>query len=277
MQLLSAWRDSLTLFKPGNFKLFCLVTLKSLGMTYKVWLKYWGWLVGLYVVLRVMDVVPDLHFAQVVFSQPIRQLFWYGTTVVGVSVSLLAAMSVLVVVIYLSLYLSTRPSVAIKDGAYFKHYFINWHLIYVLLFLVGIALLSLGLEKLLAAHHSDVVFMGAIVIQMLLFFVAPFFILFLCDSDASLFEACKSVWRAFVMAFYNVPWCIVMAVLLWLITIGLHVAHDALAVGALGASGQYRAYGDTIIDVLFLLPLIANVATNFYIKKLHEQFGVYFK
>jgi hypothetical protein len=70
MTLLQSWKDSLSIFKPHNFKQFLVATFESIKETYVVWIKYWWWLIALLLVWQYyvsLDSIPVL-FTQGLFS-----------------------------------------------------------------------------------------------------------------------------------------------------------------------------------------------------------------
>jgi hypothetical protein len=110
MQLLSAWKESLSLIFPPNGILFILVSLKAIVRTYKAWLLYFGWF---FVGLALVDAFfSTLHLPGFVFTGPfsvstngadwLRFVGWYF--------------------LVFTVYLCARPSVLPKSVAYFVGY-----------------------------------------------------------------------------------------------------------------------------------------------------------
>ena len=101
MELVAAWKESLSLLRWQKFKLFLLVTLKSIIRTYRLLFTYWWWLIGLLYVLGISISMSSNIFAKNVFS---------------------LAFTVFAVAFQIVLYLSCRPSVLPKDANYFRGY-----------------------------------------------------------------------------------------------------------------------------------------------------------
>ena len=116
------------------------------------------------------------------------------------------------------------------------------------------------------------------IIKSVIFLTAlvSFFTLFFLDSRNKIGDLFLSFRRSLRMAKYNYPFCFIMSIILFslflinifiiaIIAIGFADAHiyDLLA--------MYK-----ILNVLFL-PIVISFFTNFYIKRLHDQFNVYFR
>lgn len=241
MQLLNSWRDSLTVLKPQNFWLFTLVTLKSLVETYKVWLKYWGWLVLLFLGYNYW----------IGESGPLLATLGLGFGVLEGADAARWLLYGIMLLIYTTLVLTVRPSVDIKNSVYFLGY--GKHLFWIMCWFIMITAL---------ANFFVIYFYG----YMLFPFVTVLFTLFLLDSRGTCKDASQSTWRAIQMFVYNLPFYLVM--------IGLFFVLIPLLL--MFGSARYSAILYYIIDVLVVLPLFVNVVTNFYVKRLHEQFTLYF-
>lgn len=59
-QVYSSWRESLSLFKPKNFKLFALITLKTIGQVFRLLLTYFWWFPALILGLIIF---LELHYS----------------------------------------------------------------------------------------------------------------------------------------------------------------------------------------------------------------------
>src|SRR5579872_2247041 len=181
MQLLAAWKDSLTIFKPDNFKLFTLITLNSLVKSYQVWLRYWGWLAILYFLFHAISF--RIGFILIPF------------------------------LIYVSFFLSVRPSVKIKNYTYFAEYAVRS--CYVILFL-AIWLVALGnliSVKLQSTPTGTIYSMepssGFICAALFDLIVSGFYTLFIFDSRGAWQDAFASIWRALKMFLFNLPFCLI--------------------------------------------------------------------
>ena len=243
MKLIQAWAESLTLLKPENFKLFLLVTLKSIGQTYKVlFSKFW--------VLVIASLGMDLG-AYYLLTQTGNPEFQVSSfLLIGLWVLIFIGATIALMALGMALFLIARPSVAIKDWNYLSNY---WrHFIY-FFFAWFIALIC---------KHLFLPF----------FIYWIFFVAFLLDSNGRLQLAGLSLWRALKMLWYNLPFVGITTILFSLLFFPF-----ALLLG----------YGQSILPLwmfilrfcvvnLIQLPLLICFYINFYVKKKHEQFNLYF-
>lgn len=277
MNLFVAWRDSLAILQPKNLKLFLLVTLKSMGDTFKVWIKYCSWLLLLYAV--------KLAAQFYIMATPAVEMPNFLVKVINFLGSLPTAVFLfipsLLLIIRMSVLLAARPSTAIKNCAYFRAYFwrlliisIAYELLYVLGFYVSVmnaphADSSIALRQTYVAIVSMLGFLGSF------YFINA--ALFYFDGDGSVRSFCKSWLYAAKMTLYNLPFYIIFMVsnliLLMIPTyIYLYGMHYMM---------QYSWAVIVIASILmliigFLELFILCFLTNFYVKKLHDQFTLYF-
>lgn len=261
MNLFPAWLDSLTLFKPKNFKLFFLVTLKTMVDTFKVWIKYFWW-------LPIMEIVMVTSY----LSNP-----WLRMAVT-ILIGMLWSVSVL---------LAARPSVALKNCAYFRSYI--WRIIYILPVSL---LMDIAKEYFMNAVFFP--YIGQLSEVTLALIVATFamgiinwsiriyvinYALFVLDTDASIKQVFKSLLYALKMVVYNYPFYIVVYIVHGLISAGKYLLFLQITKWLLPEPGSIGLlvirYSDTLIYVLLTFFLYCFL-TNFYIKKLHDQFTLYF-
>lgn len=254
MQLLQSWKDSLSLLKPSNLKLFCLVTLKLLISTYKTLLVYFWWFGLLLGVSYYVNIIPNITNFYLLIP-------WYIKRVLIIFVVLLTA----------------RPSIGIKDYTYFMNY---WrHFIYALFFycviapaiavtdffLLNFVFFGSGMGP---QEPGQAIFVGLFTLPIVgfifacLMMISLFMVLFLLDSDGTLKSALSSLWRGTKMFWYNLPFCLIFMGVRYLVVFSF-------------LSLLPIVYSSVVID--FLFPVSLCFITNFYVKKLHEQFTVYFK
>lgn len=284
MQLLASGRDSLNTFKPSDFKLFALVTLKSLLESYKIWLKYWGWLI--IIAVPVCFLLGRASLLYIFFPGWTAALSL--TNLPMSSLMILGALSYACIII--SLVLSTRPSAGLKNCHYIKQF--KMHFLYAIVWLLGIvpSLLYIILVPvaLTAFAPRDLVISSWLITligSLLAIFVLPIitvlFMLFLFDSDGTIVQVFKAVWRAFKMALYNLPLYICMVLLFGLVVVISTVVVMALLWGfSMVVSAHLLIYISTVMILLlllFLLPLAINIITNLYVKRLHEQYNLYYQ
>jgi len=247
MQLFQAWAESLTLFKPQNFKLFLLVTLKSILETYKVlFTRFWPVMVAPLVIVaiyllmeyelgyyRLHEIIPGPLWVVSLFV--LFPLFWY-----------------------MLVFLCARPSAGLKDWPYVLSY--KYHFIYFCLF-------ALAASACMMTLLSDINVTFIVIIRI----YAIFFTAFLLDSDARIKAVGLSLIRSGKMMVYNLPFVIVCAIVFVCLT---KIPSYFYVVHPLHSSMFYEPI--VIYVRLFLLPIFVCFLMNFYVKKIHEQFNLYF-
>jgi len=107
-----------------------------------------------------------------------------------------------------------------------------------------------------------------------------FFLLFFLDSDGSIKQLWYAVVRAVKMTIYNLPLLFVSMAFLWVATV-IAVRSFVLIIHYL-ASAWFATYTLEVVALLLFYaclfkPLLINIWTNIYIKKLHEMPDLYFK
>lgn len=233
MQLWQSWKESFLFFLPKNFRLFLLVTLKTMVTAYKTLFTYFWWLF-LFTVPAVYSYLSVEYAFYVRFIAINLLLFCY--------------------------LLATRSSVRKKDTRYFFSYgFYIFYFATTLCFVHALSIVASRISGLTVLY--DLIDYGI---------AAPLFIFvmnFVLDSDGTVSSFFLSWWRALKMVFYNYPLCVISIMILrflsnfidWLlITVDVHTIFCALNL--------------KVISLVIPYCFFANV----YIKKLHEQFGVYF-
>lgn len=223
MTLLQSWADSLTLLKPKNFQLFVMVTIKSILEAYKLYFKYFWWL---------LIVMPLFLF--IMPNSPVQYVMW------------LAVNCFLYGILFLGTCFITRPSILQKDCSYLRFQFKKsfWNILFIpLLFIL-----------------SD----------------SPwpvFLVLFFADSEGGFKNFLFSLWNALKMVIYNLPLILVM--ILFVAVINLFFYSPIFIFNHL-FFGTLFEYLFTAVEV-FLMPISICIYANIYIKRLHDQFDLYFK
>jgi len=238
MYLLQSWKDSLSLFKPKNFKLFALVTLKTIGGTYWLLLKYFWWLV-------VIDIAWEFTYGGD-FTET-------STGLIKVALFLLWTFAICLVV---------RPSVAKKNSAYFVSYI--WYVPAAFAGMIVYALLGVILQRLL--FEQEIIFSILILIPLL------FFMFFLLDMVLNLRNWRKAGFFANKMVLYNIPTLILFAVAFSCVS---YLLSFIQRFGHFQACCLVNFVN--IIHSLVLQPIFTSIIGNLYIKRLHEQPQLYFK
>lgn len=244
-----SWKDSLSLFIPKNAKLFLLVTLKSILQSYKFILLHLGLLFALSAVLEMIYI---RYFGPHSFFVIVPLLSWL-ITIFGI-------------------YLIIRPSIKRKGIEYYRNhirYFFGFAFLTILFLFVCVA--SILFLRLLG---TPAIIIRGIQIFFLLSDLVPFFacpllcfiIFFYLDRPThikNLFLSCR---RGVLMSAYNYPFCLTVYFFFIACSLGLH--YGALLLGA----------NSLIVSLLtnLLLPIPICIFNNFYVKRLHDQFDLYY-
>lgn len=123
-------------------------------------------------------------------------------------------------------------------------------------------------------------------IGIFVYFIAPvtiFWILFMMDSQLNITETFKSIYRAIKMVVYNYPFCLIIFIALKLIIISVSLIYSNLV--NLGLAQEYSGstlymiakFIEYIIFVGILLPFYVCFLANFYTKRIHDQFSIYYR
>lgn len=238
MTLVQSWIDSLQLLKPKNFQLFAMVTLKSIIESYKILLRYvWYLLLAAIASIFIPYFIPSLTPTTLVAKVTDFDLLWFSY--------------LLYTIWFLAVCFSTRPSIEKKDGAYFHHIFRHTWMCFVVL-----AALFWP-----SARSAWTIFT----------------VLFVADSRGGIKQFFYSICNALKMVIYNYPLLCVFGLIFylpsWLLRIAmLHYAYEfSLPIDV------YLLPLCTNVIAMLLAPIIICTYTNIYIKKLHDQFDLYFK
>jgi len=267
MYLLKSWVESLKFFIPRNFKLFFLVTLKRTYEAYRVWIKY-------FLVFFVISAAIG-YFVPVYYPFP----YWQFKAIFRGFVFRLTLLITTFV-----LFLAIRPSTKRKNLGYFWSYrlhFLLWFLLLVVwallstFFIVFIEPLRLGsnvfimkllwpFEKIIRAVCYPFLILKPL--KPFLYFFAFFFL----DAKGKIKSLFLSLGRAGMMFFYNAPFCLIIAGLFGLLNYGsLFVEFKLQAIIPFHISMWVRFF--------LFAPIAIALFSNFYTKRLHDQFALYFK
>lgn len=241
MKLIQSWAESLTLLKPENFKLFLLVTLKSIIETYKVlFTKFWviiifslGMDIGAYHILmrtQELQILPSMQIA-----------LWF-TVFFGATLALMG--------LCMTIFLSARASVGLKNWSYLLSY---WrHFIY-FLFAWFVAMIC-----------------KSFLLILLIYWIL--FVAFMLDTNGYLKPVGVSFWRSLKMMAYNFPFIVITTALFSLLFFPIEKLlfnHDA-------SLSLWEFIVRFCVVNLIQLPVLVCFFINFYIKRKHEQFNLYF-
>ena len=235
MTLIQSWVDSLTLFKPKNFQLFVMVTIKSIMQAYKIFLYYFWWAM----LLIAMCAVGSFFFSShdyVFLNVQYKHVFFLTSCW-------------LFELLFLAACFSTRPSILQKDSHYFILQFKK-----IILFWIFMPLFS----------WSSATYYGYI-----------FTVLFFADSEGGPKNFLLSLWNALKMVVFNLPLIMVLGGIIygsgW---IGGQYLAQLLAERGIPVYPKFFLFFNVIGALL--LPIGVCIYTNIYIKRLHDQFDLYF-
>lgn len=260
-----SWRDSLSLFIPQNAKLFSLVTLKTIINSYKKILKNLWW-------LFVLSATVEYTFSKL--------------SIIG-NIWCIIPLLLWIITIF-CIYLIIRPSILHKN---WRYYLSHW---YYFLFFFCYSLLAISLPYIFlrvsreigawALYNHPIFFylyfpflffpvLVAFIIapEILPIYTSPllsFMIFFYLDSRGGILDGFKSIWRALKMVIYNYPFCLLIYSALLFGTYYLQQLIRYLF-------GPTNFLFSTLVGILTLVVPVC-VWSVFYIKRLHDQFNLYY-
>lgn len=275
MKLISAWKDLLSVFAPKNLSRFLLVAANTLKQSFQVFLRYWWWLLPMYL------------FVCIYSGQLYEPL---DTVLPKVIMSLMAFI----------FFLSMRPSVDHKEFRYFFNY--RFHMIYyffIYLFLMKMGLYFYKESSCFFNYFFQGFFSGGLMghlfnlfsfgmscaILLGMFILHSWFAMFFLDSNGTAFAALQSLYRSFKMVIYNVPFLIATIFLFGIVSVLLFfsVFFFMNLLGLfLATNNFYVTMFGWFIIIMFLflflcLMLLICFVANFYTQKVQEQYSLYFK
>lgn len=251
------WRESLDAFKPSHIGFLLLVSLRALKDFYKTLIHAWF--------------IPTALLAGLILDLK----------------SLLCAFYVVFIA------RAVRPSIDQKKG----HYWTSFNVVDWTLF-VGLFIIVYGIRQLflLKQQASTVFFLlakiydlllkafflgtlnwlpGSEMLGLLTYFLSPFvilWVLFMLDSKKTVFAYIQACGRAILMFVYNYPFFLFSYLALRLI-----ISLTYLASRPIIGSYEYLPLAGWIVLFALLLPFYICFIMSFYVKQLHEQFGLYYK
>ncbi len=251
MFLLRSWKESLALFVPKNFKLFLLVTIKSAVETYGFLVYYFWWLMLLVLVFDMGCYYPECVLK--------------GTTWARIETTLK-------LLLLFVLFVLVRPSVPLKNYTYIKQQIrkslLGFLVIYGFFYMIRPEIGSFVMNSFSKLLGPSTAFNLLYTLLIFIYDDAPlvilpvfvFSVLFFLDSVGSIKEFFLSVWRGIKMFFFNFPFCLLSIMIVLLIWKGL--------LATFGIYGQYLFFS--------FIPFVVSYFKNMYVKRLHDQFNLYF-
>jgi hypothetical protein len=266
MQLLAAWKDSFAIFKPKNFANFIANFTTTFTRTWITWVSYWLWLIAIYLfagIYRTFYVADNL-------STPftVRGFSRIGQSFAAENIFA----SILLLLLYVTLYLSAKSLPARKSYAYFFFY-IEETFILGLWFLIVSGLWDgvRFIEKLILRQAKTLNSVGDInvivplmVINAFLLFplfcFSSFYITSILNSMGNSFfnTQKKALTQAFFLTLYTVPITAIMITIGGGIYVALY-AGGSFIILRRGYNWQWIDYLHMIIDLLIILPAVATL------------------
>jgi hypothetical protein len=259
MQIRASWKQALKLCTPATIKLFTLITLKSMLDVIRVLMVPWF-------------LIP--------FGLSLVALGWFGTasitsTYIGQFLTLFSS------IIFI---LAARPSIGLKDAAYFKTNVARglWmFFVYTILLVLSLSPFFLITAIQVYGQLSKTI-TAILMFSMLLFLLPCFLLMFFGSNFALLFylDRRQDVWRAFkracLMIWYNLPALVLYMFLYGVVTILVSAFLTILLSGI-----SYGIYSSISVVIQLVLRMTINLlciclATNLYIKLVHDQYELYF-
>jgi hypothetical protein len=242
-----SWWESLSVVRPSTLKLFLLITLKAMKELYRSLLYSWPRLLVFLIIVAVLSKLP-LKYSTIVLS------FLIGSFCTTLFVQ------------------ATRASADDKKNI---SYWLSSTGIPLSLFLLIFLLwyMPSAYRYLKYALFIDDTYLTKS-IHGLSYFISPFIlvlVLFLFDAQKSFTEYGKAVIRGVKMVIYNLPFFLVTYTFLYfsIILMSTLIKHLGLSPFA-----EYVVGGSIFMGILF--PFYICFITNFYIKRVHEQFSLYY-
>lgn len=258
MTLMQTWRDSLLVFLPQQFKLFFMVTVKTIIETYFILFTRLWWVV-LFDVAFFLSMSFLERFLQANFLVNPLYFLVYNNFI-----------SFLV-------FLAMRPSVLKKDNLYFFRYWFYFILFFSFIAVLFFVIAALFLFKLSFLRPLLMLDNPLIVSPLVIFFA-----LFLLDSDGTIGQAIKSVGRSIKMVWYNYPFCLIsyiffcyafLPIVIWLIE---YFSAISIAIFPSVYTQFIIAFVARYFYFWLCMPLVLSFVVNFYVKVIYQQLSFYF-
>jgi len=260
MNILRAWKDSLSIFKPNNFQLFTLVTLKSIVDAYKIMIRYWWWLYAL--VIGILAYKLSIVYQAALFLANPEAFGLIYPSVLDQALFFMMTCAALLIPFFLIL--SVRSSVEQKNYTYFLNYLPRYF--FVLCFIIIMAMIKNYILSVLTwTHYIDYLIHILIPISVYNSPFLCFYIFFLLDSNGGLSGVGRSIERAIKMVIFNFPLCFILYAVFASIEFFIGAINNFIFITLLLRTCS-------LITSIFIC-----IWANIYIKKLHEQSSLYFK
>lgn len=288
--LKTSWLESITIFAPSNLKLFLLATVNAMKHMYNALLSAWLFMIlnllliyGISIILvHSTPVILDLHSLH-------RTLLNFKSYIIHIIVER-TILHTLVAYLFAFCFLkAARPSIEKKDVKYwnFEKFFYGLVITLGIFFLITYLYFQCFTGSAHCLVYKLIFYKWFLKIAQLNFFgwfryfdifayfISPLIILiilFLLDSQSRFLERLKAIYRAIIMFFINYPFFFVTYTLfcfsiMLIVELANWMMLNNIAITYLG----------WLFFIFIALPFYLCFITNFYIKRLHEQFSYYYK
>jgi hypothetical protein len=286
MQLFESWLNSLSLFKPKSISLFLLVTLNAIIKTFQALFRNFWWLIVLYIVgdLAIEHAALKLHASSIAIGGiAFRMNSFLWIVELGFLLMLFTVL--------LCARPSLEPKKAFYSAKYWKKFFYFVLISSIFSFIVGerfgmevddvTGAISQFIPMSLNILRSLLLLDPAIVVSPLFVFIA----MFMVDGDGSLKSFGLALVRGFKMCLYNYPFCLISMLVLhyiwqaWDILIFGLLSYFQVPIVSFINDGYSVLPAFSMIKYAAILfwPIPLCYWINFYIKRMHEQFDLYFQ
>lgn len=289
MGILSSWKESLKILLPKNLRLFTLVTIKAVGETYRA-LPYRWW--GVSLLFGFLIVYTSVYAGDKVlcsgvpcYEIPFRMfrlavfvgfLFWFFFVVCA----------------------AARPSVMLKDRAYYRSFHVAFEKSLILFFTItlawwGISYALMQIAQKLFFHGESFSLLQsgmATLSQLLLlpysgdFALSDFFVSIMnvllswgplyIVTTLFMLDRCsirKTVQKSIVMIVHNYPLFIAIRGLMALLFWAIKSIFNNMPLHALLTAGMVL-YS---LVIFVVMPIVVTLVSNIYIKRIHDEPELY--
>lgn len=282
--LTASWQESLALCKPKTLGLLLLVSLRTLLTAYRAILYAWSlplmYIVGLiaFIYLEAWYFGSPTPATAGELTSAVAQIFSWGTFI----------FYYLIMVLYLTIVArAARPSIDYKNASYWRsREMVGW--VIFAASLTGISLLAFlpsfylptinGVALLAYLFFKGVLFqiwpVEKQVLRIAIFNLTPLlilWILFMLDARKTVGQYALSLWRAFLMLFYNYPFFFIVYA-----SLRLGIGITFLLSRHFALQQPWHIIGWLALFIV-IIPYYVCFLTNVYVKRLHEQFAVYYR
>ena len=236
MQLLQSWKESLSIFLPKNLTYYAKASWTLFSRSFLIWLGNFWWLLLVAIILKsipfLISALGGLRYLYLSLPfSPNELTLYFVFTPIFIN-------NIMAFLLLFSWLLTIRESHNMKTFSYYKRF--GKHLLYAFLVIIGISILinQLGHFKIWTIQVVNAIILwplvqgyqsGSFHVGFLKFFyltafdpeiiVFPpvlivLFLLFLCDTTATVKGFIRAVWHSVLLFFYNYPGLYLMTIIM---------------------------------------------------------------